>query len=394
MQPQPLSDPGAAAREPLARSPVARLAALIACATLGAALLAGCSGSSGSSTAQTAEKVVNVYNWSDYIDPTVITDFEKEFGIHVNYDVFDSNEVLETRLLAGHTNYDVVVPSGPFLERQIQAGVYRKLDKSLLPNLKNVDPRVARATALYDPGNQYAVDYMWITSGPGYNVAMVKQRMPDAPVDSWRMFFDPAVVSRFKDCGVSILDAPTEVVGTVLLFLGKDPNSQSPADLQAAAQVLTAIRPYIRYVHSSRYIDDLANGEICLAFGWSGDVKQARDRAREAGKALDLAYSIPKEGAIENFDMLAIPADAPHVANAHLFINYLLRPQVAARNSNLVKYANGLANSDPFLSASVRNDPGVYPPPAVLAKLVPERAKTPEFTRLLVRMWTRFKTGR
>jgi putrescine transport system substrate-binding protein len=392
MQRQRSSDPGRQARGPFPAHIACRVGARIAGAILGAALAVGCSGSSSSSTA--SEKVLNVYNWSDYIDPTVITDFEKEFGIHVNYDVFDSNEVLETRLLAGHTNYDVVVPSGPFLERQIQAGVYRKLDPALLPNLKNVDPRVARATAQYDPGNQYAVDYMWITSGPGYNVTMVKQRMPDAPVDSWRMFFDPAVVSRFKDCGVSILDAPTEVVGTVLLYLGKDPNSQSPADLQAAAQVLTAIRPYIRYVHSSRYIDDLANGEICLAFGWSGDVKQARERAHEAGKPVDLAYSIPKEGAIENFDMLAIPADAPHVANAHLFINYLLRPQVAARNSNLVKYANGLANSSPFLTQDVRSDPGIYPPPEVLAKLVPERAKTPEFTRLLVRMWTRFKTGK
>ncbi len=350
--------------------------------------LAGCSGSAAS------EKVVNVDNWSDYIDPAVITDFEKAYGIHVNYDVFDSNEALETRLLAGYTGYDVVVPSGPFLERQIEAGVYRKLDKALLPNLRNVDPRVARATALYDPGNRYAVDYMWITSGPGYNVAMVRQRMANAPVDSWRIFFDPAVISRFKDCGVSMIDAPTEVLATVLLYLGRNPNSQSPADLQAAAKVLMAIRPYIRYVHSSRYIDDLANGEICLALGWSGDVKQARDRAREAGKPFDIAYSIPKEGAIENFDMLAIPADAPHPRNAHLFINYLLRPEVAARNSNLVKYANGLADSDAFLSKDVRSDPGVYPPPQTLAKLVPERAKSLEFTRLLVRMWTRFKTGK
>jgi putrescine transport system substrate-binding protein len=362
-------------------------AVALAAALVGLLVLAGCSGGSAS------EKVLNVYNWSDYIDPSVITDFEKQYGIHVNYDVFDSNEVLETRLLAGHTNYDVVVPSGPFLERQIKAGVYRMLDKSRLPNLKNVDPRVAAATALYDPGNQYAVDYMWITSGPGYNVTQIEKRMPDAPVESWRMFYDPAVVSHFKDCGVSILDAPTEVVGTVLIYLGKDPNSQSPEDLQAAAKVLMAIRPYIRYVHSSRYIDDLANGEICLALGWSGDVKQARDRAREAGKAVDLAYSIPKEGAIENFDMLAIPADAPHPENAHLFINYLLRPEVAARNSNLVKYANGLADSYPFLDAGVRNDPGVYPPPQVLARLIPERAKTPQFTRLLIRMWTRFKTG-
>ncbi len=363
-------------------------ARMVALAAATVALLGGCSGGSASS-----EKVVNVYNWSDYIDPAVITGFEKEYGIRVNYDVYDSNEVLETKLLTGHTGYDVVVPSGPFLERQIEAGVYRKLDKARLPHLKDVDPEVARATALYDPGNQHAVDYMWITSGPGYNTEMISKRMPDAPTDSWRMFFDPAVVSRFRDCGVTILDAPTEVVGAALIYLGRNANSESPADLDAAAKALMAIRPYVRYVHSSRYIDDLANGEICLALGWSGDVKQARNRAREAGKGIDIAYSIPKEGAIRNFDMLAIPADAPHPSNAYLFIDYLLRPNVAARNSNLIKYANGDSASLPLLDPDVRNDPGIYPPPAVLARLVPERAKSPQFTRLLNRMWTRFKTG-
>ncbi|MGH8229835.1 MAG: extracellular solute-binding protein, partial [Steroidobacteraceae bacterium] len=201
------------------------------------------------------------------------------------------------------------------------------------------------------------------------------------------------VVAKFADCGVTLLDAPSEVVGTVLLYLGRDPNSESPADLAAAAKVLEAIRPYIRYVHSSRYIDDLANGNICLALGWSGDVKQARDRAREAGKNIDIAYSIPKEGAVENFDMLAIPASAPHVRSANLFINYLLRPDVAARNSNLVKYANSVAGSLPLLKASVRSDAGIYPPAAVRARLVPERAKSAQFQRLLTRMWTRFKTG-
>ncbi|MGH8259665.1 MAG: polyamine ABC transporter substrate-binding protein [Steroidobacteraceae bacterium] len=362
------------------------VAVLMAAAAL--LLIAGCSGGSTAS-----EKVVNVYNWSDYIDPAVIAAFEKEYGIRVNYDVYDSNEVLETKLLTGNTGYDVVVPSGPYLQRQIEAGVYQRLDKSLLPNLKNVDPEVARATALYDPGNRYAVDYMWITSGPGYNVAKIGKRMPHAPTDSWRMLFDPAIVSRFADCGVTILDAPSEVVGAVLIYLGRDANSESPADLAAAAKVLTSIRPYVRYVHSSRYIDDLANGEICLALGWSGDVKQARDRALEAGKGIDIAYSIPQEGAIRNFDMLAIPADAPHARNAHLFINFLLRPDMAAKSSNLVKYANGDSASLPLLDPGVRNDPGIYPPPAELARLVPERAKSPQFTRLLNRMWTRFKTG-
>jgi putrescine transport system substrate-binding protein len=373
-----------------------RVAALVA-------LLGGCAGGTPPAPidwattppgAQDAEKILNVYNWSDYIEPGVITDFQKEYGIHVNYDVFDSNEVLETKLLMGHTNYDVVVPSGPFLERQIAAGVYQKLDKALLPQLKNVDPEVARATTLYDPGNAYAVDYMWITSGPGYNVAKIRQRMPDAPVDSWRMLYDPKVVSRFAGCGVSVLDAPSEVVDTVLIYLGRPPNSESMEDLAAAERALGAIRPYIRYVHSSRYIDDLANGETCLALGWSGDVKQARDRAREAGKGIELAYSIPKEGAISNYDMLAVPADAPHPRNAHLFIDYLLRPEVAARSSNLVKYANGVSASLPLLEEGVRADPGIYPPPEVRAKLVPERARSLQFTRQLIRMWTRFKTGK
>ncbi|HEY4211044.1 MAG TPA: polyamine ABC transporter substrate-binding protein [Steroidobacteraceae bacterium] len=362
-------------------------------------LVAACGGSPpsvGQASAQPAgpeDKVLNVYNWSDYIEPTVIAGFERETGIKVNYDVFDSNEVLETKLLTGHTNYDVVVPSGPFLERQVKAGVYRKLDKSLLPNIKSLDPEVAQAEALYDPGNQYAVDFMWITSGPGYNVAKIQERMPDAPVDDWRLFFDPAVIAKFKDCGVSVLDAPTEVVATVLLYLGKDPNSQSPEDLKAAEQVLMSVRPFIRYVHSSRYIDDLANGEICLALGWSGDVKQAHDRAKEAGKGIELAYSIPKQGAIRNLDVLAIPADAPHPKNAHLFLDYLLRPDVAAKNSNFLKYANGDLRDNPALTEAVKSDPGIYPSAQVMSKLVPERAKSQEFSRLLIRAWTRFKTG-
>lgn len=362
------------------------------------ALLAGAAGCSGPKAqgpqASESEKILNVDNWSDYIQPSVITDFEKEYGIRVNYDVFDSNEILETKLLTGHTNYDVVVPSGPFLERQIQAEIYRKLDKSQLPNLKNVDPEVARAEALYDPGNQYGVDYMWITSGVGYNTAEIRARMPDAPVDSWRMVFDPAVVSHFQDCGISILDAPSEVVATVLLYLGRNPTSNSFEDLKAAEAALKAMRPYVRYVDSSRYIDNLANGDICLAMGWSGDIKQAHDRAAEAGKGIDLAYSIPKEGAIANYDVLAIPADAPHVRNAHLFIDFLLRPEIAARNSNLIKYANAVIPSIQPLDKAVVSDPGVYPPAEVRARLTPERPRPPEYQRLLTRMWTRFKTGR
>ena len=357
----------------------------------GCVLLACLAACSGESTAN--EPVLNVYNWSDYIAPGVIDDFEREYRIKVNYDVFDSNEVLETKMLMGHSNFDVVAPSGPFLQRQVTAGVYQKLDKALLPNLKFVDPEVARESAVYNPGNEYGVTYMWITSGPGYNVARIRERMPDAPVDSLRMIFDPAVVSRFKDCGVTMLDTPTEMLGAVLLYLGRNPNSESIADLKAAEKALMAIRPYIRYVHSSRYIDDLANGEICLAMGWSGDVKQAHDRAREAGRGIELAYRIPREGAMRNFDMVAIPADAPHLKNAHRFIDFLLRPDIAARNSNFLKYANGDDPAVQNLLPAVRNDPGIYPPLEQRAKLVPELAKSPQFTRLLNRMWTRFKTG-
>lgn len=367
------------------------LRALVVLATL----IGGCSRPAAHApTASADEQVLNVYNWSDYIQPSVIKDFEKETGIHVNYDVFDSNEILETKLLTGHTNYDIVVPSAAFMERQLQADIYQKLDKSLLPNLKNLDPVIQEALAVYDPGNQYAVDYMWITSGVGYNAADIKARMPDAPVDTWRMIFDPAVVSKFADCGVSILDAPSEVVATVLLYIGRNPNSNSPGDLKAAEQVLKSIRPYVRYVDSSRYIDNLANGEICLAMGWSGDVKQAHDRAQEANKGVDVVYSIPREGAIINLDVIGIPADAPHVRNAHLFIDYLLRPEVAAQNSNLIKYANAVLPSIEPLDPSVRNDPGVFPPPEVRARLIPERARPPEYQRILTRAWTRFKTGK
>ncbi len=341
-----------------------------------------------------AEKVLNVYNWSDYIDESVINDFKKEYGIDVIYDVFDSNEVLETKLLAGTTGYDIVVPSASFLERQIQAGVFQPLDKSKLPNLKNLDPDLTRSMALHDPDNAHSVNYLWGTSGVGYNVDMIAKRMPDAPVDSWRMFYDPAVVAKFADCGVTILDAPSEVVGTVMIYLGKEANSENPDDLKAAEDVLMKIRKSVRYVNSSKYIEDLANGEVCLTLGWVGDVLQARDRAEEAGKGLNIKYNIPKEGAIMFFDMLAIPKDAAHPLNAHLFIDYLMRPDVSAKNSSFVNFASSNAASYPLVAEEVRNDPSIYPTAEVRAKLVPDLAETPEFTRLLTRSWTRFKTGK
>ena len=339
------------------------------------------------------QKVLNVYNWSDYIDPTVVPAFEKEYGIKVNYDVFDSNEVVETKLLAGRTGYDVVVPSASFLQRQIQAGVFQKLDKSLLPNLKNLDPMIAQIIEVHDPGNQYSVNYLWGTSGVGYNEAKIEQAMPNAPVDSLAMFYDPKVVKNFKACGVSIIDAPDEVVGTVLIYLGRNANSESVDDLKAAEQVLLSIRPYVRYINSSRYIDDLANGDLCLALGWSGDVGQARARAKEDGKGVQIKYNIAREGAIMFFDMLAIPADAPHPKNAHLFIDYLLRPDVAAKNSALMHYATSNAAAYSLIDPAIYNDRGVYPSEAQKAHLYPNAAHSLAYSRELNRTWTRFKTG-
>jgi putrescine transport system substrate-binding protein len=369
------------------------LLALAACSGGPAPPAAGATDPKSGGADADGEKLVNVYNWSDYIDPSVLKDFETQTGVKVNYDVFDSNEVLETKLLAGNTGYDIVVPSANFLERQIKAGVFQKLDKSLLPNLKNVDPEIARRIALNDPGNEHAVDYLWGTSGIGYNVAKIRERMPDAPLDSWRILYDPAVIAKFKDCGVSVLDAPSEVVSTVLVYLGKNPNSLSADDLAQAEKVLLAIRPYLRYVDSARYIEDLANGETCMALGWVGDVLQARDRARDAGKGIEIKYSLPREGGVMFFDMLAIPADAPHPKNALMFINYMLRPDVAAKNSNFVNYANGNVASWPLLSERLKNDPNLFPPPEVRAKLVPNLAQPADYTRLLTRAWTRFKTG-
>jgi putrescine transport system substrate-binding protein len=361
-----------------------------------ALLLAACGGKkSETATAPAAEEpVVNVYNWSDYIDTTVIEDFTKETGIKVNYDVFDSNELLQTKLLSGKSGYDVVVPSGSFLEKQIQAGVFQKLDKSKLANLANIDPAIQTATAKHDAGNEHAVAYFWGTSGVGYNIDKVKAAMPNAPVNSFAMFYDPKVIANFKKCGVTMLDAPDEVVATVLLYLGREPMSEKAEDLAAAEKVLLSIRPFVREIKSSGYLDDLANGEICLALGWSGDVGQGKSRAEEAGKGVKLQYNIPKEGAIQFFDMLAIPADAPHVGNAHKFINYLLSKDVAIKNTNFVRYASPNAAARDGIDPAITGDANIYPTPEVAAKLSPNLARSQEFTRELTRVWTRFKTGK
>ncbi len=339
------------------------------------------------------EPVLNVYNWSDYIAEDTIANFEERTGITVNYDVFDSNEVVEAKLLAGNTGYDIVVPTASFLERQIKAGVFQKLDREKLSNWGNLDEDIMARVAKHDPGNQYSAVYMWGTTGIGYNEGKVAEVLPDAPVDSWQALFDPEVISKLSECGVTLLDAPTEVVSAVLAYLGRDPNSEAAEDLAAAEEVLMSIRPHIRYIHSSQQINDLANGEICVAMGWSGDMMIAADRASEAESGIEIAYSIPKEGTVIWFDMLAVPSDAPHPNNAHLFINYLLEPEVIAAVSNYVFYANPNAASVEFVEAEILEDPGIYPPPEVKAKLYPDLAHSAEYTRNLTRTWTRFKTG-
>jgi putrescine transport system substrate-binding protein len=366
----------------------AAVAALLAC---------GCGGKSeppAGAAPGVEEKVLNVYNWSDYIDPAVVEDFTRETGITVHYDVFDANEVLETKLLTGNSGYDVVVPSAYFLERQVKAGVFAPLDRSKLPGLANLDPDLVARAERHDPGSEHSVVYMWGTTGIGYDADKVRARLPDAPVDSWALVFDPAVVSKFKDCGVSVLEDPTDMVGTMLIYLGKDPNSESEADLKLAEEKLLAIRPYIRQITSSQYIEGLANGDLCIAVGYSGDILQARDRAAEAGKAIDIRYSIPKEGALMWFDTLAIPADAKHPGNAHLFIEYLLRPDVAARNSDFVNYANANAKATALVNEDLRNDTGIYPDDATKARLQPNLSKSAEYSRQLNRAWTRFTTGK
>ncbi len=337
---------------------------------------------------------VNVYNWSDYIAADTLPTFQQETGINVNYDVFDNNSVVEAKLLAGSSGYDVVVPSANFLERQIQAGVFQELDRSKLPNFDNLDPSIMKAVEANDPGNKYGAVYMWGTTGIGYNVDAIAARMPDAPTGSFDLIFDPAVAQNFADCGIAMIDEAPDIYSAAMNYLGLDPNSEDPADLEKAQALLESVRPSIRYFNSSQYINDLANGEICIAFGYSGDILQARDRAAEAGNGVDIAYTIPEEGTVIWFDMLAVPADAPNPDAAHAFINFLLDPTVAANNSNYVFYANAVPASLPMVDDEVKQDPGIYPPDAVKDKLFALKAHSPRFDRQLTRAFTRLKTGR
>jgi putrescine transport system substrate-binding protein len=339
------------------------------------------------------ERVVNYYNWSDYQDPTALDGFTKETGIAVRYDTFDSNDTLEAKLLAGKSGYDVVVPSAYFLARQIAAGIFQKLDKTKLPNLTYAWPEIAKQLAIYDPGNQYAVNYMWGTTGIGYNVKKVKEILgPDAVIDSWDDVFDPDKISKFKNCGVHLLDSSDDIMPAALHYLRLDPNSSDPADLDKATQLLLRIRPYVRKFHSSEYLNALATGEICFVVGFSGDVIQAKKRAADAKGGVEIGYSIPKEGAQLWFDNLAIPHDAPDPQEAHELINYLMKPEVAAKNTNYVSYPNGDVPSQ-FIDRSILDDRAIYPEPATMANFYTIIAHDPKTQRLINRMWTRIKTG-
>ena len=339
-----------------------------------------------------SEKVLNVYSWAEYIAPDTVTNFEKATGIEVHYDTFDNNEVLETKLLTGHTNYDVVLPSEHFFDRQLQAGVYRKLDKAALPNLTNADPEIMHRLAIHDPGNLYAIPYMWTTTGLGYNVDQVQARLGPQVTDSWSLLFDPQNAAKLKDCGVAITDSPLDVFESAIIFLGKDPNRHDLADVAAASQLLLKIRPFVRYI-SADLIGPMAGGSVCLALAWSGDVESARTRARDISAATRIAYFVPREGALITLDMMGIPADAPHPRNALAWMNYLMRPEVSAAITNAIHYPNGNAASLPLINADIRDDQSVYPDAATRARLTSISAVPMEYSRAVSREWTRFRTG-
>ena len=345
--------------------------------------------------AKAEQRTVNFYNWSNYVAPGVLEDFTRETGINVVYDTFDANETLETRLLAGKSGYDVVVPTAYFLQRQIKANIFQKLDKSKLPNLANAWPVVTERLAIYDPGNQFAVNYMWGTTGIGYNARVVQKIFgPDARIDSWDIVFKPENLAKLRDCGIHMLDSADDMFPAALSYLGFDPNSTKQADLEKAADLLAKIRPYVRKFHSSEYLSALATGEICFVVGWSGDIMQARSRAAEAKSDVEIGYAIPKEGAQMFFDNLAIPADAQHVTEAYELINYLYWPEVAAKNSDFLSYANGNLASQKLIDPKILNDKNIYPDEATLKKLFVITARDPATQRIINRLWTKVKTGR
>jgi len=344
--------------------------------------------------AQADDKVLHVYNWSDYIAPDTIANFEKESGIKVVYDVFDSNETLEAKLLAGKSGYDVVVPSNNFLAKQIKAGVYQELDVSKLPNWKNLNQDLLKAVSVSDPGNKHAFPYMWGSIGIGYNPEKVKAALGVDKIDSWDTLLKPENIAKLKGCGVSFLDSPTEMLPVALHYLGLPTDSQKKDDIKKAEELFLKIRPSITYFHSSKYISDLANGNICVAVGYSGDVQQAKSRAAEAGDKVKVSYVIPKEGAGTFYDMVAIPKDAENVEGAYKFMTYLQKPEVMASITNAVRFPNGNAAATALVEKDITSDPGIYPPADVQAKLYAIADLPAATQRELTRSWTKIKSGK
>lgn len=338
-------------------------------------------------------KTLRLYNWADYIGEKTLANFERDTGIKVIYDTFDAYETVQAKLLTGHSGYDLIVLNASLAPPLIQAKVFQPLDKKLLPGWSNLDPKVLQDLQGFDPGIAYSAPYTWGSNGVTYNVDKIKERMPDAPIGSLAMIFDPKIVSKFADCGVTLLDAPTEVIPMALKYLGRDPRSAAPADLKAAQELLLSVRPYIRKFDSVNYLTSLPNGDVCLAMTWSGDYATAMARAEEANKQINLAYFIPKEGSLIWFDNLYIPADAPHVANAHKFLEYLMQPQVMADVSDYINYANSNAAATPLLNASVRDNPAIYPDADIRQRLFPQKSQDVKGMRAITRVWSTVKSG-
>ncbi|NIF26891.1 polyamine ABC transporter substrate-binding protein [Pantoea sp. Tr-811] len=359
------------------------ISSLLLCCTAGATL---------AGEADTGN-TLRLYNWTDYIGENTLANFEKQTGIKVIYDTFDGYETVQTKLLTGRSGYDLVMLNGSLVPPLIKAGVFQPLDKSRLPSWANLDPQVVQSLQAFDPGMRYSAPYTWGSSGITYNVDKIRQRMPDAPIGSLAMLFDPKIVSRFADCGVTVMDAPSEVIPLALKYLGKDPQSARPADLKAAQDVLMGIRPYIKKFDSVNYLTSLPNGDVCMALTWSGDYATAQARAVEAKKDITLSFFIPKEGSLIWFDSLYLPNDAPHVANAHRFIEYLLQPSTMAEVTNYIHYANSNAAATPLVQADIRNDPAIYPDAQTRERLFTQKSQDPQAMRAITRVWSTVKTG-
>jgi putrescine transport system substrate-binding protein len=379
-------------RERLVNLTYAAAASLIALSVLG---LASCSKEPTNQAPKEEEKVLNIYNWSDYISEDTIANFEKETGIKVHYDVFDTNEVLYAKLLARRTGYDIVVPSDSFAGLQIQAGLFQKLDKSKLPNLVNMDPVVQSALSKLDPGNDHLVNWLWGYTTVGINTGLVKAALGDLPMpeNAWDLVFDAKYASKLAGCGISFMDSGNEVMPAALLYVGKDPYTLNPDDYKLAGDMLVKVRPYIRIFSSSSYINDLANGALCAVIGYSGDINIARMRAVEAGNGNNIQVLIPSTSAVLFFDSMAIPTDAPHPNNAHIFMNYIMRPEVHASLTNKVFYANPNSKSMPFVRKDVAENKTVFLTEADKERMTPPQLTTTLIRRVEARTFTRLKTG-